>query len=121
MGIKASAKCNYCDEEQQTVWHLYLECKYSQKLFACFERSNNLSPKLSMAEKMIGIDPSIERTKLITKKLSILRRAIHNHNHRDETLRWDVYIDLVERIYTLEYAISDRNNKVLQHLKHWEK
>ena len=121
MGIKSEAKCNYCDQEQQTVRHLYMECQSSQKLFACFERHNNLSPKLSEAEKLIGIDPKIERSKLIIKKLGILRRAINTYNHKDETLRWGDYIDLIERIYTLEYAISDRNNKVLQHLKHWEK
>ena len=32
-----------------------------------------------------------------------------------------VPIDLVERVYTFEYAIADRNGKILQHLKFWEK
>ena len=70
---------------------------------------------------MIGIDPTMERKKIINKKLNILRRAIHSYNHKDETLRWGAYQDLVERVYTIEYAIADRNEKVPQHLLHWEK
>ena len=43
------------------------------------------------------------------------------NNHRDEHLRWEQYLDLVDKIYTIEYAIADRKDKVLQHLKIWEK
>ena len=63
----------------------------------------------------------MQRKKIIIKKLNILRRAIHSFNHKEEVLRWGVYQDLVERIYTIERSIAERNDKVLQHLKHWEK
>ena len=121
MGIKGSQKCHYCAEEVQTTKHLYLECNHIQKLFACFERYHNLADQLTDKEKMIGIDPTMERKKIVNKKLNILRRAIHSYNHKDETLRWGAYQDLVERVYTIEYAIADRNEKVPQHLLHWEK
>ena len=54
-----------------------------QKLFACFERYHNLADGLTDKEKMIGIDPTMERKKIINKKLNILRRAIHSYNHKD--------------------------------------
>ena len=120
MRIKDDQKCHYCDEEVQTVAHLYLECKHTQKLFACFEQFNKLD-KLSRAEKIIGLDPQRQRKKIIIKKLNILRRAIHSFNHKDEVLRWGVYQDLVEKIYTIERSIADRNGRELQHLQHWEK
>ena len=121
MNIKNEQKCHYCNEEIQTIKHLYLECKHTQNLFACFERFHNLEDKLSTEEKIIGIDPQKQRKKIIIKKLNILRRAIHSFNHKDEILRWDVYQDLVERIYCIEFSIADRNGRELQHLQHWEK
>ena len=121
MGIKPNSNCPYCDETSQTICHLFLECKYTKQLFACFEKQFNLDRKLTDLEKLIGIDPSTSMTKLLIKKLSILRRSIYQHNHKDEKLRWGTYLDTIERVYVAEYAIADRNGRVLQHLKHWEK
>ena len=45
---------------------------------------------------------------------------MHNFNHKDEILRWGTYLEMIENIYTIEYAIADRNDRVLQHLQHWE-
>ena len=120
MGVKQTSKCAYCDEEQQTVDHLYINCARFQKLFSCFEKQYNLTEKLTTMEKRIGIDTNIKRSKIILKKLNILRRAMHNFNHKDEILRWGTYLEMIENIYTIEYAIADRNDRVLQHLQHWE-
>ena len=121
MGIKQSAKCSYCEEESQSLGHLFLKCSRIQQLFACFERQFKLDKKLSDLEKMIGVDPTISRPKLILKKLSILRRMIYQCNHKDEKPRWGQFMELIEKIYTYEYAIAERNGKVFQHLKHWDK
>jgi phage gp16-like protein len=40
-GVKQSGKCGYCDNPRQSAEHLFTECTYSQRLFACFERSTN--------------------------------------------------------------------------------
>ena len=121
MGIKTSPKCNNCEEESQSLDHLYLKCNTIQNLFACFEKSFKLTEKLSNLEKLVGFDPSIKRTKLITKKLGILRRMICQSNHKDEKPKWGQFLDLIERVYTYEYAIAERNGKIPQHLLHWEK
>ena len=121
MHIKSSAKCTYCEEEQQSTIHLYLECPRIQQLFACFEKQYKLEVKLSKAEKLIGIDPAVKRSKVVHKKLSILRREIYLHNHRDECLRWGQFLDFVDRVYTIEYGIADRRDRVQHHLKIWEK
>ena len=57
----------------------------------------------------------------IMKKLSILRQIIYNCNHKEEKPRWDHFQDLVEKVYTYEYAIADKNNRILMHLKIWGK
>ena len=121
MGVKQNAECSYCDEKSQTINHLFLDCKYTKQLFACFEKQFKMDRKLTDIEKLIGMDPSEYMTKLLRKKLSILRRTIYQRNHKDEKLRWQEYLDTVERVYVAEYAIADRNERVLQHLKHWEK
>ena len=121
MKIKESPKCIYCEEESQSLKHLFVECKSSRQLFACFEKSFLSGSKLTDLEKLIGADPGISRSKLIKKKLSILRRMIYQCNHKDEKPRWGNFLELLDRVYVAEYAIADRNGRILQHFKCWEK
>ena len=72
--------------------------------------------KLTDIEKLIGMDPNQYMSKILRKKLSILRRSIYQKNHKDEKLRWEMFLDIVEKVYVAEYAIADRNGRVLQHL-----
>ena len=120
MGLKDESKCTYCNEESQSISHLYLECRTTQNLFACFERKMKLTEKLTDLEKIIGMDPKVERGKLIRKKLGILRRLVYQCNHRDEKPRWEAFLDKVDVIYTFEYGIADRNGQILKHLLLWE-
>ena len=121
MGIKKTRKCMYCEEESQSLEHLFLECRKIQRLFACFEKSLKLDEGITNLEKILGIDPSINRTKLTIKKLGLLRRLIYQSNHRDESPKWGQFLELVEQVYTFEYAIAERNGRIPQHLLHWEK
>ena len=66
-----------------------------------------LSEKLTDLEKIIGLDPKVERGKLITKKLGILRRLIYQCNHRDEKPRWEAFLDKVDVIYAYLYIMCD--------------
>ena len=120
MSIKESSKCSFCEEESQTLNHLFIDCQTVKNLFACFEKKYD-QEKISSLERLIGFDPEIKRSKLIMKKLSILRQIIYKCNHKEEKPRWDHFQDLVDRVYTYEYAIADKNNRILQHLKIWGK
>ena len=55
------------------------------------------------------------------KKIGLLRKVIYQCNHRGDKPRWDNFLDLVEKVYTYEYAIADKNDRILQHLKVWGK
>ena len=120
MGVKESSKCSFCEEESQTLNHLFIDCKTVKNLFACLERKYNLE-EISSLERLIGYDPEIKRSKLIMKKIGLLRKVIYQCNHRGDKPRWDNFLDLVEKVYTYEYAIADKNDRVLQHLKVWGK
>jgi hypothetical protein len=102
---------------RQSAEHLFTEWTYSQRLFACFERKFKLNEKLSELEKLIGIDPSIERSLITIKRLSILRKQLYDFNHQDIKLR---LINRVDEIYVIEYAIADRSDKLPLHLKIWD-
>ena len=121
MKVKAKPDCGYCSEKSQTIDHLYLECPYTKQLFACFEKQFKLDRKLSGKEKLLGVDPSTQMSNLLKKKLSILRRLIYQFNHKDEKLRWNMFLETVDYTYVIEYAIADRNGRVPQHLKYWER
>jgi hypothetical protein len=62
---------------------LGMECTYSQRLFSCFDCKFKLSEKLSELEKLIGMDPSMERSLIMIKRLNILRKQLYNFNHQD--------------------------------------
>ena len=121
MNIKDSPRCTYCEEENQSVNHLFIECKVIKQLFSCFERQYKLENKLTTLEKIIGCDPNSKRPKLTMKRLGILRRMIYQCNHKDEKPKWGVFLEQMDKCYTYEYAIADRNGKIMQHLKFWEK
>ena len=70
MVMKQSPKCENCDEESQSLSHLFLTCM----LYACFEKHFKLDNMLTDLEKLIGIDPSQHRPKLIMKKLTIFKK-----------------------------------------------
>jgi hypothetical protein len=119
-GVKLSGKCGYCDDPRQSVEHLYTECTYSQRLFACFERKYKLSEKLSELEKLIGMDPLIETSLIMIQRSNILRKQLYDFNHQDIKLRWEMFLNRVDEIYIIEYAIADRSNKLPLHLKIWD-
>jgi hypothetical protein len=119
-GVKQSGKCGYCDNPRQSVEHLYTECTYSQHLFACFERKFKLNEKLSELKKLIGIDPLIERSLIVIKRLNILRKQLYDFNHQEIKLRWEMFLNRVDEIYIIEYAIADRSDKLPLHLKIWD-
>ena len=121
MGIKEEAKCTYCSEESQSLKHLFIDCIHTKSLFANFVRQYKVAEPLTDLEKLIGVDPSQQRTKLTLKRLNILRRMIYQANHLDEKPRWGKYLELIDKVYVYEYAIADKGGKVLQHLKLWEK
>jgi hypothetical protein len=118
--VKQSGKCGSCDDPRQSVEHLYTECTYSPRLFACFERKFQFSEKPSMLEKLIGMDPSTERSLIMIKRLNILRKQLYDFSHQDIKLRWEMFLNRVDEIYIIEYAIADRSNKLPLHLKIWD-
>ena len=74
MVMKQSPKCENCDEESQSLSHLFLTCISTQQLYACFEKHFKLDNMLTDLEKLIGVDPSQHRPKLIVKKLTIFKK-----------------------------------------------
>ena len=82
MGFKKNAECSYCDEKSQSINHLFLDCNYTQQLFACFKRQFKMDRNLTDIEKLIGMDPSQYMSKLLRKKLNILRRLIYQKNYK---------------------------------------
>jgi hypothetical protein len=96
------------------------KCTYSQHIFACFERKFKLNEKLSDLEKLFGIDPLIERSLIMIKRLNILRKQLYDFNHQDIKLRWEMFINRVDEIYIIECAIADRSDKLPLHLEIWD-
>ena len=117
-GVKEDETCQ-CGE-LQSLEHLMIECRASRQLFANFQVQYKLQENLSECEKLMGIDPTIQRTKGVLKKLAILRNAIIMSNYRDEVLRWPMVLNKIDKVYVLEYAIADRQEKLPLHFSSWD-
>jgi hypothetical protein len=79
-----------------------------------------LNEKLSELEKLIGIDPLIERSLSMINRLHVLGKQLYDFNHQDIKLRWEMFINRVDEIYIMEYAIADRSDELPLHLKIWD-
>ena len=79
-----------------------------------------MSEKLSELEKLIGIDPLIERSLIMIKRLNILRKQLYDFKHQDIKLKWEMFLNRVDEIYIIEYVIAERSNKLPLHLKIWD-
>jgi hypothetical protein len=79
-----------------------------------------LNEKLSELEKLTGIDPLIEWNLIMIKLLNILRKQLYDFNHQDIKFRWEMFINWVDEIYIIEYAIAGRSDKLPLHLKIWD-
>ena len=117
-GVKEEEKCHCGDI--QTLEHLMLQCQRSKMLFANFQVQFKMQEKLTDTEKLMGIDPTVQRTKGLLKKLAILRNEIIMSNYRDEVLRWPMVLHKIDRTYTLEYAVANRHEKLHMHFKSWD-
>ena len=117
-GVKEEESC-HCGETQ-SLKHLMVDCQRSKVLFANFQVQYKLQEKLTETEKLMGIDPTKQRTKAVLKKLAILRNAIIMSNYRDETLRWSMVLHKIDKVYTHEYAVANRQDKLHMHFKSWD-
>jgi hypothetical protein len=45
---------------------------------------------------------------------------LYDCNHQDVKLRWEMFLNRVDEIYIIEYAIADRSDKLSLHLKIWD-
>ena len=117
-GVKEEEKCQ-CGEVQ-TLEHLMIDCQRSKQLFANFQVQYKLQEELTETEKLMGIDPTKTRTKAVLKKLAILRNAIIMSNYRDEILRWEKVLHEIDRVYTQEFAVANRRDKLPSHFKSWD-
>ena len=117
-GVKEDEKC-HCGETQ-TLEHLMVQCNRSKQLYANFQVQYGLKEKLTETEKMMGTNPTKSRPKSVLKKLAILRNAIIMSNYRDETLRWEMVLAKIDKVYVSEYAVANRKEKLPMHFKSWD-
>ena len=85
-----------------------------------FQVQYKLHEELTDTEKLMGIDPTKLRTKATLKRLAILRNAIIMSNFRDEVLRWERVLHEVDKVYTCEFAVANRRDKLPSHFKSWD-
>jgi hypothetical protein len=118
-----SDHCPLCSTAQtpqtQDKSHLYIECDITRKIFTKFTKEHKIPP-LTEPEKLIGFDNRMHRHPLILKKLNILRKYIYDANSHNEKIEWEVYTNLLERIYTIEYSIAAKHGRELKCLKVWQ-
>jgi hypothetical protein len=78
-----------------------------------------LSVKLTETEKRIGLDNNSDRSRIINKKINVLRKCIYDAAHARVIPRWEQVVQNIDRLYVLEYSIGEKSGRVHKVLKEW--
>ena len=66
-------------------------------------------------DRVIGIEREGE-----SERKEILREIEWERDYGDEVLRWPMVLNKIDKVYVLEYAIADRQVKLLMHFRSWD-
>jgi hypothetical protein len=62
----------------------------------------------------------IVRSKVLLKRIGILRNEIYRSNHEGVVPSWEKMLFAVDRLYVLEYAIGEKIERIDKVLLEWE-
>ena len=119
--IKASPLCTFCKEEVETLSHLFIECDCVKKIWQELEK--NLKYYYTNSQKIFGcFENTNDRAFDILSHLTIITKY-YIHKCRLQKFK-PSYIALkneITSIESIELKIATKSNKIKRHLEKWDK
>ena len=123
-GIKSSAKCNFCDEEDETVLHLLLNCKKIKGIWENFVKHYQNAYSISISIDAISVVTSYVTAKKghIVNVLSLfLKQYIYRCRCLNQTVVFDNFLRYVNKVQNMEKYIAIKNNNETVYYNKWQR
>ena len=126
IGRKASPNCTFCEETEETILHLFVECPYIQGVWETAQNIiSMLDPQLNRLqklEKVLGMFKIIDNKKYSIINHVILQTQYHIHICRSKDMM-PSHAGLMSAISDTEYLekqIALKRGKLQAHEKKWQ-
>jgi len=120
-GVKDSAKCLYCVEEDQTYFHLFRDCPMTEEIRKAVETLWFRGTELSLREWFTGgafCETKDEKARgFIAMELNCF---IYRCNWKDKWPTLKHFRAVLLEQERVEQAIASRNDKMMLHLSKWD-
>ena len=119
--VKASPICTFCNEEVETLLHLFIECTSVKPIWQQLE--NHLQYSYTNSQKMFGcFENTHDRTFDILSHLTIITKYyIHKSRLKKKSPTYIALKREITSIESIELKIANKSNKIKQHLQKWGK
>lgn len=119
--VLESNLCNLCNQEEETLDHLFTTCMVTNGLWEEIQVNLSFIPHLNSFNKMYGVyDDNSEYLNLVNQILLIARRYIYRCRCDGSTLSFNAFKNMVVSTRKLEYYCAQRLLKLNIHFKKWE-
>ena len=121
-----SPKCTFCNEENETLSHLFLNCKHVKPLWNQISKQMQSSvheyEQLNDVNKLLGFFNQLNDKKyLVWSLITILvKYYIHICRLNEKVPLPSVMLKRIDYVETLELKIAERNKRSIKHFKKWE-
>ena len=126
LGLTNSPCCTFCQEDIESIEHLFFSCKVSFEFWQhvlSWLRDNGIQiSTLKETDLIFGKFDATDDFTLINHMLLMGKFYLYsNRCQKISEPNLPVFIARTKRVYNIELYIARENDKLLQHLKKWEK
>ena len=123
MKIADSWLCTFCSQEDETIEHVFLSCKYSKSLWKNArywvnkeQDLPNFNPKNVIIGFVEGNSGSVVKNLL----LLLYKLYIYNNKISKSPLRFDGFEMYVKCVTKIDEKVTLKNKRLSQHFQNWD-
>ena len=119
--MKESPNCSFCDSQEETLSHLFIECRYVKPIWNGLQTLCNVV--FSDEEKLFGLHEKIDDKSydLLSHITIIVKQCIHMSRMATSKPDFDQVKAKILDVEHTERQIALRNSRLERHLNKWRK
>ena len=117
---KESPRCSFCNDHDETLKHLFIDCKFVKPLWNSLQSLLNYT--FTDEEKLFGLYEKIDDDNfdLISHITIITKQCIHLCRYANSKPTFEQINAKIVEIENIEYRIALKNKKLERHLIKWK-
>ena len=123
MKLADSPLCSLCRREFETIFHLFLRCESSKRLWAEIQKwSSHTITLLQLSEKIVylGWFSSDPQTNLINHILLLYKYFLYSRRNDRGKVNFRVFKVYIRYVVKIEESIAKRKKNLTAHLSKWD-